>query len=414
MVTQFLQKSIVLTLASALLGGCLHKSPQAAEFFSEYFQFQDAIDEEFQDTQVRKILGGFPDPESEKLLVANGDLLTLGMILSKDGTSYKPTLSASPPKVHKSTPYSLHVEVSKSEFKEQGTYKIVRKTEMLSTEFSFLELFPKIETLAHHLQNPHSAPLSEVSTLQHFLCEKFECKENRSAEGVILSYSLSDKTKESFPKAYKKLKSRGKQASFRFKVFKPGGFEKGWEFFSEGTSIFLKIPKSAPGYWANPSQLRVRFALFLNVYGLKIDIQNLGITLFFKRQGQTDIVSGVYNKVPSVNITGRFLRIFPPGVVDFFLPGNIHEYFENYFELLVHGSDKNGGNRFVSTTFRNGNRTKVTLVAKSEILRERFIPFSGKEEEDSPSLDSSLQDALIKDLRGSHFRHPLANLEKNP
>ncbi|MCG6162327.1 hypothetical protein LFX13_19105, partial [Leptospira bandrabouensis] len=98
-------------------------------------------------------------------------------------------------------------------------------------------------------------------------------------------------------------------------------------------------------------------------------------------------------------ISGRFLQIFPPGVVNCFIPGNMEEYFDQLFLLLVQGSEGNGGNKFESESFRSGNTMKVILKSQAEIFRDRFSPFrSSNEKDDEPSFWEMLQKILIEDL----------------
>ncbi|EQA44586.1 putative lipoprotein [Leptospira broomii serovar Hurstbridge str. 5399] len=380
--------------------GCVQKNKIAAEYFENYFRYQDSIRKDFKEGSVSRILYGNPEPSDENEFVQTGDSLTMGMRLVKEGQIYRPDMLGFAPTVTPEAPYGIFVEARKHYFREHPIYKIKRVTEMISPELSVIDVLPHIESFLDHIRNPLADDLTKVSVLQEFLCANLECDMVRDEKAITLSYTLSSKTKENFPLAYQKYGKRLEQAAFRLQLFQPGGFSSGWEIYNEGKTIYLNIPASPKGYWAKPKSIHARFYLTLSTFGLKIEIRGLGYSLRFVRSPKTDSVSGQFTKIPETKVGGRFLSIFPPGFVNIFIPGNMQEYFENYFELLVNGSEGNGGSKFVSITHRNGRWTKVTLTSQSEILRERFLPFRSKEEEDSPSFVSEFERAVVQDLGG--------------
>ncbi|TGK21137.1 hypothetical protein EHO61_04600 [Leptospira fluminis] len=379
---------------------CVHKNKTSADYFEKYFQYQEVIQKDFKEGPVRRILYGNPEASDEKEFAEKGDLLVLGMRLTKEQDFFRPNLSDSPPELTVSSPYTVYVEAKKQHFREEPTYKIRRVTQMISPELSVIDLMPHLESFLEHVRNPSVPPLETFSSLQRFLCSNMECDLQRRKDSILLSYTLSERMKKNFPLAYEKFSKRLEQSAFRLQVFQPGGFSEGWEIYNEGKTIRLEIPHSPKGYWSRPHSLHCRFYLFLRVFGLKIDIRGLGYTLHFARNGKTDTVTGKFSKIPETKIGGRFLSIFPPGFVNIFIPGNMEQYFENYFELLVNGSDGKGGSRFVSSTRRAGHKTTVTLTTESEILRERFLPFRGKDEDDSPSFVSEFEKAVVQDIGG--------------
>ncbi|WP_246048781.1 LIC10025 family lipoprotein [Leptospira sarikeiensis] len=391
----------LLLLTFPLITDCVRKNPQAADYFEKYFKYQNFIQTEFKDDPVRNILYGNPERDGEEKFYKKDDNYTLAFRLSEEGNRYKKELSDSPYPVFPESPYSIFIKAEPTEFYTKPIYKITRTVEMISPEISVFDVFPMIEETVEYLRKSESSKVEESSHLQKFLCHQFDCELRKEGNSIFLTYTISERMKEQFPIAYKKWTKRLNQVAFRFQLFQPGGFDKGWEFYNEGHKLILGIPNSPKGYWSSPKTLYLRTYLFINIYGLKIDIRGLGYTLKFSRTGNTDTVSGYYSKIPETTIGGRFLSIFPPGAVNFFIPGNMEEYAEGSFKLLVEGSDGKGGTRFETRTKRNGNKTKVLLTSHSEIFRDRFLPFKSSDEDDEPAFFPELGKSIIKDLRGN-------------
>lgn len=392
---------IPLLLILPLIVNCVEKNEAAAEYFERYFKYQDFIQTEFKDDPVRGILYGNPETDAEEKFYKKDGYFALSFRLNDIGRSgFKKELSDAPFQIFPQSPYSIFVKAEPAEFYKKPTYKVTRTVEMFSPEVSVFDIFPMIEETVEHLRNSETNQILEHSPLQKFLCRQFDCEIKKENGEIFLMYTLSERMKEQFPISYKKWNKRLGQVSFRFQLFQPGGFTKGWEFYNEGKKLILGIPDSPKGYWSSPRTLYLRTYLFLNIYGLKIDIRGLGYTLKFSRSGNTDTVTGYYNKIPETTIGGRFLSIFPPGAVNFFIPGNMDEYFDGSFKLLVEGSDGKGGTRFATKTKRNGNKTRVLLTAESEIFRDRFLPFKSSDEDDEPGFFSELGKNIVLDLRG--------------
>ncbi|GBF39725.1 LIC10025 family lipoprotein [Leptospira johnsonii] len=391
---------IPLLLLLPFIGNCVRKNPHAADYFERYFKYQDFIQTEFKDDPIRGILYGNPEADSEEKFYKKDGYLSLSFRLSENGGRFRKELSNSPLSVFPESPYSIFVKAEPAEFYTKPIYKVTRTVEMLSPEVSVFDIFPMIEDTVEHLRGSEANQVLEHSSLQKFLCHQFDCEIKKEDGEVFLMYTLSERMKEQFPISYKKWNKRLGQVSFRFQLFQPGGFTKGWEFYNEGKKLILGIPNSPKGYWSSPKTLYLRTYLFINIFGLKIDIRGLGYTLKFNRSGNTDTVSGYFSKIPETTIGGRFLSIFPPGAVNFFIPGNMEEYFEGSFKLLVEGSDGKGGTRVETKTKRNGNKTKVLLTAESEIFRDRFLPFKSSDEDDEPAFFPELGKNIVLDLRG--------------
>lgn len=379
---------------------CTSKHPAAGEYFEKYFTYQESIQKNLEDDSLKSIVYGNPEPEGEEHFKKKGDSLLLSLkLLGPDGKSGK-EISDSAFSPSSTSPYTIFVEAEKSKFRNKNTYKVERTVEMLSPEVSVFDVFPLIDESIGRLRRTDTSKIRKESELQNFLCENFDCSIYREENAIFLKYTLSERMREHFPQMYKRMSKRLDQIAFRFQVFQPGEFSKGIEVYNEGKSVIVGIPDTQARYWSRPKALHLRSYFYISVLGLKFDIRGLGYVFRFSRVGNTDIVSGEFTKIPETNIGGRFLSIFPPGMVNLFIPEDMDQYAEDSFELVVNGSDGKKGNFFQTKTIRNGSKTRVQLLSKSEIFRDRFLPFKSKDKEDEPGFFYGLGKALVHDLKG--------------
>ncbi|PJZ66913.1 hypothetical protein CH371_02135 [Leptospira wolffii] len=379
---------------------CTTHHPAAADYFEKYFTYQEVIQNEVEDEDIRSIIYGNPESDGEDNFHEKDGKLLLSLRLFENGGKFGNEISGSPFALTPFSPYTVSVEAKKNEFRKKNTYKIKRTVEMISPEVSVFDVFPVMDESVSKLRKADLSQVQKFSEVQKFLCENFDCSISKEEGILFLRYTLSERMRERFPQTYKKLSKRLDQVAFRFQIFQPGGFSKGIEVYNEKRTIILGIPDFAAGHWSHPKSIHIRSYFYVSILGLKVDIRGLGYTFRFSRSGNTDIVSGEFTKIPETNIGGRFLSVFPPGMVNFFIPEDMNQYADDSFELMVKGSEADGGNRFQTKTIRNGNKTKVILTSESEIFRDRFLPFKSKDRDDEPGFFSSLGKALIRDLRG--------------
>ncbi|EMN51039.1 hypothetical protein LEP1GSC088_4118 [Leptospira interrogans str. L1207] len=382
-----------------LFFNCVEKKPQQAAYWREYLSYQKSILEEYPNGGIRNALFGNLTSKDEFLLQEKDNILSIDFYLQKTSQGFKNVLTTE--KIPKNVPYQIHVEYFPTSFRDQNTFQMKRKTVTILPFYSYLDFFHHIDRFQNFLRSDfdHSSKLTTISNTHRYLCSVSRCNSGRGENFSWLLYELDESTKAVYPQFYKQFDKLLNQVSYKITIFKTGEFLSGIELYNEGTKTFLKIPDTFAGYWSKPEILHIRISLFIQVYGLKIDIRNLGYTLRFYSSKNYEKVTGEFSKLPEKKISGRFLKIFPPGMVDWFIPGNMEEYFDQYFTLLVKGSEGKGGNKFESESFRNGKNMKVILKSQAEIFRDRFSPFrSSDEKDDQPSFWDILQETLIEDL----------------
>ncbi|WP_000781312.1 LIC10025 family lipoprotein [Leptospira interrogans] len=382
-----------------LFFNCVEKKPQQAAYWREYLSYQKSILKEYPNGGIRNALFGNLTSKDEFLLQEKDNILSIDFYLQKTSQGFKNVLTTE--KIPENVPYQIHVEYFPTSFRDQNTFQMKRKTITILPFYSYLDFFHHIDRFQNFLRSDfdHSSKLTTISNTHRYLCSVSHCNSGRGENFSWLLYELDESTKAVYPQFYKRFDKLLNQVSYKITIFKTGEFLSGIELYNEGTKTFLKIPDTFAGYWSKPEILHIRISLFIQVYGLKIDIRNLGYTLRFYSSKNYEKVTGEFSKLPEKKISGRFFKIFPPGMVDWFIPGNMEEYFDQYFTLLVKGSEGKGGNKFESESFRNGKNMKVILKSQAEIFRDRFSLFrSSDEKDDQPSFWDILQETLIEDL----------------
>ncbi|UZN07433.1 hypothetical protein M5D10_00110 [Leptospira santarosai] len=379
--------------------GCVQKKPQQTAFWKEYLSHQKNIFREYPNGGIRNALFGNLTSEDVHLLQKKDDTLSIDFYLQKKDQGFRNVFTTE--KIPKNVPYQIHVEYLPTFFKDQKTFQIKRKTISILPAYSYFDFFHHLDRLQNFLRSEsnHSSGLASVSNTHRYLCYVCRCDSGRKENSSWLLYELNESTKTTYPRFYKRFDKLLNQISYRITIFKPGEFLDGIELYNEGTKTFLKIPDTPEGYWNKPETLHVRVSLLIRVYGLEIDIKDLGYKFRFYSSKNYEKITGEFSKFPEKKIGGRFLKIFPSGMANWFIPGNMDEYFDRYFFLLVYGSEGNGGNRFESEFFQNGDKMKVIFKSQAEIFQDRFTPFySSNETDDEPSFWDILQKNLIEDL----------------
>ncbi|XDD50269.1 hypothetical protein AB3N59_00120 [Leptospira sp. WS92.C1] len=390
------------SLAFLLFCNCVQKKPDQSVYWQEYLFYQKAILKEYPVGGIRNALFGNLTSSDQSVLQEKNGLFSIDFYLQKTNKGFQPVLTSE--KIPENVPYQIHAEYLPTSFKDQNTFRVKRKTISILSNYSYLDFFSHVDRLQSFLRSESKivSKLSSISVAHKYLCSVSNCELGRDKNSSWLMYQLNDSTKSKFPAFYKRFFKILNQISYKITVFKSGDFLNGIELYNEKEKTFLKIPDTYAGYWSKPETLHIRISLFIQVYGLKIDIRSLGYRLRFHSSKNYEKISGEFSKFPEKKISGRFLQIFPPGIVNWFIPGNMEEYFDNYFLLLIQGSDGNGGSRFESEFFHNANKMKVVLKSEAEIFRDRFAPFrSSSDEDDDPSFFEVLQKILIDDLQKS-------------
>ena len=80
--------------------------------------------------------------------------------------------------------------------------------------------------------------------------------------------------------------------------------------------------------------------------GLKLEIKNLTHNMNILINRKKIFFDGSFESLPEHKVSGRLLYIFPPTVVDVFIPGNIEEYLHDSLYLMTKGGLNHKGNIF--------------------------------------------------------------------
>lgn len=381
-----------------LFASCKGKYPkEVSEFWKFFLSAQTALEEDLNYDQ-RQILFGQLSPKTENLTHPLEDGSRILSAWQRQPGAWE-TGKFAPAKYF----YKISAKFTPGEFQEDATYKVTRETEYTSAYFSPESIFNYLDAIS---SGKISIQSLQSTALGKFLCESFDCvfSESEDKKGKIIQVTFSDATESLFPKFYEKNYKRLNQIDFSFQVLNLSSKTLPITISNNGATIRLFIPNSPQGTWAKTKKVIFRNSFTIRSLGLTVKISNLDNLQEFSPTNTGYTLTGKYLEIPEYSVTGRFLYILPTGIIDFFIPSNIDQYFQDYFTLLVKGSDGNGGQRLFIKTTKSGNTMKVYFRQTSEILQKRFslFPESSRTERSASAgtyeFGPAIRNKLIEDL----------------
>lgn len=304
------------------------------------------------------------------------------------------------PERNPSSPYSVSFNINKSKFKERPTYLIDRTTDIQSSRFTNYEF---IHFMKHIGDEPNFRSKVADSSVHKFLCETFTCEANeiRNQDQSLnsLKYTLNENTKKLYPDFYDKAKSRLSQLTIKVDILQLPSKNKVIHIETGKDWIRLDFFKNAIDISKNFFQFQIRSSLDVRALGLHFELKNLDYHIDLDKKGDTYTAFGTYKTLPEYKLEGRLLYIIPPSLVEIFLPQDLDEYFQDYFQLLVFGGDSGGGNFFRASAVVKENKMNIHTIYHSEIFQQRFSFFSdGSRAERGGDIISG---TFLKDFRNN-------------
>jgi hypothetical protein len=153
-----------------------------------------------------------------------------------------------------------------------------------------------------------------------------------------------------------------------------------------------KIPNSL-------DKLIFKISLDANFYGLKIQINNLLYQMNFTNSKNVYTIVGKFVNIPEYKVSGRLGYIVPTSILNLFIPGNIDEYFQDFFDLRLNGNDGKGSFwKLISTIDKN--KMNVKSISESEIPRKpfRFLS-SDKKSKDTHVFQIELEKKILESMK---------------
>jgi hypothetical protein len=121
-----------------------------------------------------------------------------------------------------------------------------------------------------------------------------------------------------------------------------------------------------------PFQVKVDF--YGNIYGLKFENPEILFHCNFQKKADTGILKAELRSIAPTKVSGGFSYLIPSWLIDIFIPGNMEEIVNHFFQVLVKANDGEGS--FISLQW---DREKTIWFfhteARSEFLDNFFIRF---------------------------------------
>ena len=188
------------------------------------------------------------------------------------------------------------------------------------------------------------------------------------------------------------------KVKFKVKLFSKS--QKVGEIYSEGKTIYTKVLHFKKGELQNLENMTLFFEIDMNVYGLRIQVQNLEYHIAMKHSEIEEVMTGKFPIYPKYKVSGRLFYILPPGLINIFIPQDIEAYLSDYFDLLTRSSDSEGAN-FTTKIKKEGNHVNVNFESYTEIFQKPFRPLAATKKEKREGRDFYLdfRNKIVEYLR---------------
>jgi len=252
---------------------------------------------------------------------------------------------------------------------------------------------------------PSYQNLKKTSSNLQFLCESMQCHIYDEADWVVLEFILNEDTEKKFPGFYHRTGSRLEKTKLTLEIWDKVHPEDRIHFSNQGKTLQFRLPSHPrKQFFQKPTEIHFLADIEIRSYGITAKIQDLEYNLQYQSLPNEDHLKGKFLKVGKKEITGNLLYIIPTGFLDFFIPGNINEYFSDMMTLLVNGTQGKGGSQLEAIYQRKGNIQTNKITTYSEIMRKKFSLFGNDNSQDAAQdfdFYASWEAAMLKDLKGS-------------
>lgn len=375
-----------------LILNCTSKTQSQYQFWNDYFLIQNAIRSKYSDMEIMGILNGNMTEKQEKSVQQNSEGHFFLTIFSSKKTPFN-LQDRSDLNSQKDDFFFLSSRFIPAKFKNLETYKNLRIVEYnLFPIYTYVDFFKWVRSV----QQLDSITLTKDPTYA-FLCEYFLCQVRVEKENFWIDFSLTKKLETLDSAVYSRLKTILDRAIIQIDVSIPEK-EKIFSLSNDKNKfqIYLnqkdKIPNSL-------DKLIFKISLDANFYGLKIQINNLLYQMNFTNSKNVYTIVGKFVNIPEYKVSGRLGYIVPTSILNLFIPGNIDEYFQDFFDLRLNGNDGKGSFwKLISTVDKN--KMNVKSISESEIPRKpfRFLS-SDKKSKDTHVFQIELEKKILESMK---------------
>ena len=177
-----------------------------------------------------------------------------------------------------------------------------------------------------------------------------------------------------------------------------------WEFLTQGGKIIPFDHHGTPQFSESFSLTKInnyKFSvianIFINVHGLKMEINNVETALRFKNQGSESALSGKITQIPEGKVSGALFGVIPTWLIDLSIPSNLQELMNRFSQTMMSANDGEG-TRLSLAWHGSKKQTIMTAKATTEFLDNTFIRIGMKIWVKKFRPNESVQDDIRKFL----------------
>jgi len=114
----------------------------------------------------------------------------------------------------------------------------------------------------------------------------------------------------------------------------------------------------------------------LNIAGLKLNIEALKVNLDYYYDDKTANVTAELRQIPQeITAQGLILGFLPIGLIDFFIPSNIEDMTQEFFQTLASGNDGDGFSIMYGSIPQESLTGNLWLLTDAEVMSNGIIKF---------------------------------------
>lgn len=144
-------------------------------------------------------------------------------------------------------------------------------------------------------------------------------------------------------------------------------------FVLEGKQEVLDFTKTIELTKLNSFPFQAKVSFFGNIYGLKFDNSEILFDALYSKKPNLGSVQFKLQKIATTKVSGGF-TIIPAWLIDMFIPGNMEEIVNHFFQVLVRANNGKGSS-IVFYWEKENNIWFFRTQAESEFLDNFFVRF---------------------------------------
>ncbi|MCW7505672.1 LIC10025 family lipoprotein [Leptospira paudalimensis] len=406
---KFLKKKFSLPLFFTLIficlssQNCLHKNLDQYQFWTGYDHLQKSIKSTAKNEILFAALAGSLSDDNESQLLKNSDGFPMVTLTGKKDQNQNWNLRWYEFD-SKNYDYYANVTFTPKSWDEKEIYAVDRKIIHKLNGYQPRDFFKWLNEFVL-LVNDHNAyqDLKSNSKNLQFLCSVMYCHTTETAEWQTLEFTLNETTKSKFPGFYQRTGSRLEKTKFNIMIWDKGNPSHRLKITNQGKTLIFHFPVNPPkDYFLSPHEIHFLGDIEIRSFGITLKIDNLEYRLKTLIEKNVDTLHGNFLRIGKKEINGNFFYVIPQGFVNFFIPGNMDEYFDEFFTLLIQGTQGKGGSQLHAKFEKTKQGQLNTITTYNEIKRKKFSLF-GNDDSQKASNDfdffASWEEAMLGDLK---------------